>query len=150
MGVLELSHPLGATLNVVSYRVTVFTDPAGSKVQVDGADAGVSDQNGELVVPKVPKGQHVIAVLHDGYPPWSKTIRLVGPASLRADLAAAAAAAKEEASRHLGRARALYQQRQYQGAIGECDEALRLDPSLREAADLKSRVQQTMAILGEH
>jgi hypothetical protein len=150
LGVFELSHPLRATLNIVSYPLTIFTEPAGSKVQVDGADAGVSGQNGEFVVPKVSRGQHVITVLHDGYPAWSKTVLFTGPASLRADLTAAAAAEKEEAFQHLQRARVLFQQRQYQAAIGECDGALRQDPSLREAADLKSQVQQTMAILGGH
>jgi hypothetical protein len=150
LGMLELSHSLTARLDPVSFPLTVLTNPPGSRVQIDGADAGVSNQNGELVVSKVTQGPHVITVLHDGYPSWTRNARIAAPASVQADLAAAAITARQEATMHLQRAQSLFQQRQYQSAITECDAALQLNPSLREAQELKSRVQQTMAILGGH
>jgi WD40 repeat protein len=61
---------------------------------------------------------------------------------------AAAAAAQQEIAPHLARAQMLFQQRQYQAAIGECDAVLRLDSSNQQAVNLKAQIQQTMSILG--
>jgi tetratricopeptide (TPR) repeat protein len=57
-------------------------------------------------------------------------------------------AAGQQAAAHLTRAHILFQQRQFQAAIGECDAVLKTDPSNQEAAKLKARIQQTMSILG--
>ncbi len=59
-----------------------------------------------------------------------------------------ATAAQDEIAGRLVRAQMLYRQRQYQAAIALCDAALRLDPSNKQAANLKSQIQQTLAILG--
>jgi WD40 repeat protein len=61
---------------------------------------------------------------------------------------AAAAAAQQEIAPHLARAQMLFEQRQYQAAITECDAVLRLDSSNQQAVNLKSQIQQTMSILG--
>jgi Double zinc ribbon/WD domain, G-beta repeat len=57
-------------------------------------------------------------------------------------------AARQEVEAHLTRAQMLFQQRQFQAAIAECDAALSADPLNQEAARLKSQIQQTMSILG--
>lgn len=57
-------------------------------------------------------------------------------------------AARQQAAVLLARARAFFQQRQFQAAIAECNAALNVDPSNQEAAKLKSQIQQTMSILG--
>jgi tetratricopeptide (TPR) repeat protein len=59
-----------------------------------------------------------------------------------------AAATEREIGSRLGRAQSLYQQRQYQPAIAECEAVLRLDHTNKQATSLKSQIQQTMTILG--
>lgn len=148
MGWFELTHPLKVTLPVPTFPVTILTSPANAKVQIDGQDAGTTDRDGTLVIPKVPRGQHVVTVTMQGYPTWSNALWVTSPASIRADLAAAAAAAQQEIASRLERAQMLFQQRQYQAAIAECDAVLHLDPSNQQAGNLKSQIQQTMSILG--
>lgn len=148
LGWFQLSYPLKVVLPVPTFPLTVITVPPGAKVQFDGQDAGTTGPDGTLVIPRASRGQHLVTVAAQGYPAWSNSVSIAAPLSIRADLAAAAAAAQQEVASHLGRAQMLYQQRQYQAAIAECDTALRLDPSNQEAANLKSQVQQTMSILG--
>lgn len=148
LGWFKLSHSLKVTLPVPTFPLTILTIPSTAKVQLDGQDAGATDPDGKLVIPKVPRGQHIVTVTMEGYPPWSNSVWIAGPASLRADLAAAAAAVQQEIASRLERAQMLFQQRQYQAAIAECDAVLHLDPSNQQAANLKSQVQQTMSILG--
>ena len=148
LGWFHLSHPLKVVLPVPTFPLTVITIPASAKVQIDGQDAGATGPDGTLVVPKVQRGQHLVTVTMPGYPPWSNSVWVSAPLSIRANLAAAAAAAQQEIASHLGRAHILFEQRQYEGAIGECDAVLHLDPSNQEAANLKSQIQQTMSILG--
>ena len=50
-------------------------------------------------------------------------------------------------SQHIRRARSLYEQRNYQAAISECDEALRIDPKNNEATVLRSQIVNTVKIL---
>src|SRR5262249_32264797 len=55
---------------------------------------------------------------------------------------------RQLAIKHLEKARVLYyQQRQYQAALAECDEALRLNPQLAAARDLKRRINTLIRIL---
>lgn len=144
----ELSHPLTVALTVQSFPLTVLTNPGRAKIQLDAHDAGASDSNGNFVIEKVPRGQHMVTVILDGYPSRSNTLWVAGPSSISFDLAAAAVAAESEVASHLDRAQSLYQQRQYDAAIVECDEALRLAPTNDQAARLKTQIQQTKSILG--
>lgn len=148
LGWFHLAHPLKVVLPVPTFPLTVLTIPASAKVQIDGQDTGATGPDGTLLVPKVPRGQHVVTVTMQGYPTWSNSVWVGAPLSIRADLAAAAAAAQQEIASRLGRAQTLFQQREYQAAIAECDAVLHLDPSNQEAANLKSQIQQTMSILG--
>lgn len=54
----------------------------------------------------------------------------------------------QEASGHIARARSLYTQRDYLGAIRECDLALQFDPRNQEALRLKRSICVTMKTLG--
>jgi TonB family protein len=45
-------------------------------------------------------------------------------------------------------AQALFERRNYKGALAACDQALTLDPSNRDAQQLRSRIRQTMQVLG--
>jgi hypothetical protein len=148
LGWFHLSYPLKVVLPVPTFPFTVITIPPSAKVQIDGQDAGATGPDGTLVVPKVPLGQHVVTVTMQGYPAWSNSVWVAAPLSIRADLAAAAAAAQQQIAARLARAQTLFQQREYRAAIAECDAALQLDSSNQQAANLKSQIQQTMSILG--
>lgn len=50
-------------------------------------------------------------------------------------------------TQHIRRARALYAGGKYQAALRECDKALRLDATNREALNLKNQIQKTIDIL---
>lgn len=54
---------------------------------------------------------------------------------------------KRQVAQHISRARSLYAGGQYQAALRECDNALRLDPKNREVLALKKRIQNTIDIL---
>ncbi|MBK9707673.1 MAG: protein kinase [Acidobacteria bacterium] len=56
-------------------------------------------------------------------------------------------ASQRQASEHLTRARALYQQGQYQHALRECNESLRLNPNQSEARQLKRKISELIQIL---
>jgi hypothetical protein len=148
LGWFHSSHALKVALPIPTFPFTVITDPAGAKIQIDGQDAGVTESNGTLVIPKVQRGRHLVTVTMSGYPPWSETVWVGSALSVRANLAAAAAAAQQEIASRLARAQSFFQQREYRSAVEECDVVLRLDPANQEAANLKSQVLQTMSILG--
>ncbi|HTP68151.1 MAG TPA: PEGA domain-containing protein [Dongiaceae bacterium] len=148
LGWFQLSLPLNVKLPIPSFPLTVITVPGGARVLVDGKESGVSDQSGSLVLANVERGQHVATVTLNGYPSWSSTFFMQAPLMVRADLVAAAQVAERENAERLGRAQSLFEQRQYQAAVSECDEVLRVDPANQAAAKLKSQIQQTMAILG--
>lgn len=148
LGWFQLSHPLTVSLPLPSFPLSVQTNPGGAKVELDAQDAGVSDASGNLVIPKVPRGQHMVTVSLDGYPSQSSTLWVAGPSSIKIDLVAAGAAEDAEVQSHLQRAQDLYQQRQFDAAIAECDEALQLAPTNDQAAKLKAQIQQTKSILG--
>lgn len=148
LGWFQMSHPLTVKLPVPSFPLAVLTNPGGARVQLDGNEAGASDESGNLVVQGVPRGQHVVTVTLAGYPPWSNSFWIESPLTLRADLAAAAAAAQQEIASRFSRAQMLFEQRQYQEAIAECDAILRLDAANQQATNLKTQIQQTMSILG--
>ncbi|MBK7601388.1 MAG: tetratricopeptide repeat protein [Acidobacteria bacterium] len=56
-------------------------------------------------------------------------------------------ASQRQASEHLTRARTLYQQGQYQNALRECNESLRLNPNQSEARQLKRKISELIQIL---
>ncbi|HMV49815.1 MAG TPA: hypothetical protein PKD31_18805, partial [Blastocatellia bacterium] len=56
-------------------------------------------------------------------------------------------AARQKAAEHLRRARELYNQSEYQPALRECNEALRLDPNQTEARELKRKIGNVIRIL---
>lgn len=147
LGWFELHHAEKILLPIPSFALTIQTNPPGAKISVDRLDNGVSDSTGNVTL-KLSRGQHSVSVSADGYPAWSHVVWIQGPLSLRADLAAAAAAAQQEAALHASRAQSFYQQRQYQAALGECDAALKLDPTNQSATALRSQIQQTISILG--
>lgn len=148
LGWLEFSHSLKVALPIPKYPLTILTNPGGTRVQLDGQDAGVSDEVGNLVIQKVPRGQHVVTATRDGFPGWSGGVWVGSPSSIRVDLAEMAARRQQEITSHLERAQSLYQQREYPAAIAECDAILNLDPANQQAAALKAQIQQTMSILG--
>lgn len=148
LGWFELAHPLRVSLQVPAFPVSVQTNPGGADVQLDAHDVGVSNTSGLLVIQKVPRGQHMITAVLNGYPSRTSTFWVGGPSSVRIDLAAAAATIDAEVQSHIQRAQELYQQRQFDSAIAECDEALRLAPTSDQAAKLKAQIQQTKSILG--
>lgn len=142
LGWFELSHRVTVRLALPSFPLTVLTTPSSAKVQIDGRDVGVSDESGNLLVPNLPLGQHVVTVIRQGYPSWSRDLRIQSPLTIRADLAAAAATARREVDSRLAHAQGLVQQRQYQIAIAECDAVLRLEPSNEQATTIKSQIQK--------
>ncbi len=56
-------------------------------------------------------------------------------------------AARQRAAEHLRRARELYNQSEYQPALRECNEALRLNPNQTEARELKRKIGKVIRIL---
>jgi hypothetical protein len=55
-----------------------------------------------------------------------------------------------QVARHIGNARSLYKRGQYQPALRECDNALRLDPNNEEARFLKKQIYTTINILNNN
>lgn len=52
-----------------------------------------------------------------------------------------------QALQHIGRAKALYEQTQYEEALKECDKALDLEPENQDALGLKTSISRTVEIL---
>jgi len=94
LGWFGFSKQFNVKLPVPTFPLTILTIPATAKVLMDGQDVGATDGYGKLVIAKVPRGQHVVTVTMDGYPSWSNSVWVRSPASVRVDLAAAAAAAQ--------------------------------------------------------
>jgi Double zinc ribbon/PEGA domain len=92
LGWFEFSKQLNVKLPVQTFPLTILTIPATAKVQMDGQDVGATDGYGKLLIAKVPRGQHAVTVTMDGYPSWSNSVWVRSPASVRVDLATAAAA----------------------------------------------------------
>ena len=156
LGKFESSHEVTAKLKLMNYPITVFTAPAQSHVTLDGQDAGTTNDNGSLVIPKVDRGTHHISVSHDGYGTASGNIEVYGRRGFRFDLLSEAEAARQgaaarqrETSEHLDRGRALYKQGQYSEALAECDAALKVNPSNAATLALKKQIEQTRKILGQ-
>jgi hypothetical protein len=145
LGWFEFSHALTVPLPIPTYPLTIMTNPGGAKVQLDGKDAGVSDDNGNFSIPSVVRGQHTVTVIKEGFPSWSQALSISGPFSVRADLAEAAASQLQEINARLERAMSFIQQRQYDAATAECDAILGLDPTNQQASALKSQIQTVAA-----
>ncbi len=58
-------------------------------------------------------------------------------------------AARRMADRHFSQARELYRKGEYKAALGECDEALKLDPQHRGALNLRQKIRKVIKILDE-
>ena len=56
---------------------------------------------------------------------------------------------QQQVSKHISQARALYNQRQYQAALRECNKALSLDPKNQEALRLRDQINGTIRVLGK-
>jgi tetratricopeptide (TPR) repeat protein len=46
---------------------TIFTEPPGSEVFIDGKSRGVTDEKGTLAIKNLAKGKHRLTVRHEGY-----------------------------------------------------------------------------------
>jgi hypothetical protein len=71
-----------------------------------------------------------------------------GSVSIKSASSPDAGAVHRAALSHLVEARTLYEQRQYKEAVAECDAAVRDEPDNADAAELRSQILRTMAILG--
>lgn len=150
-------HTLTVTLQGYPPWSNVLRIQSPSTVRVDLAAAAVAFQ--QEITSRLSRaqafyeqGQHQAAIAE-----CEAVLRLDPSSQQAANLKAAAekavglqlaATARQEIASRLGRAQALYQQREYREAIAECDAVLRSDPSNQQAARLKSQVQETVKILG--
>src|SRR6267154_1127315 len=50
-----------------AHLYTIFTEPPGSEVIIDGKSRGVTDEKGTLAIKNLPKGKHRLSVRHQGY-----------------------------------------------------------------------------------
>jgi hypothetical protein len=53
--------------------LSVDSRPPGANVFIDGKLAGATP----LVVPQIGAGEHAVRLEHDGYQPWSSSVRIV-------------------------------------------------------------------------
>lgn len=168
LGYFEVSHPLRAALPVPSFPLTVLTNPAGAKVQLDSQDAGTTGAEGSLVIQNVARGQHRLTVSLGGYPSRSSTVWIEEPLSIRLDLVDTAVPSESggqrgsepadtnpsrstaEVEQWLSRAENQFQQADYRSAVQSCDAALRIEPSNAKATQLKAKIEETMKILGKN
>ena len=168
LGWFELRHPLAVSLQVPTFALKVLTDVGGARIQIDGQDSGVTNVGGILELSSVPRGQHLVTAFHDGYPSESSTIVIAAPTSVRLDFAASAlasgvalpqtaqqpavgtppAVSVEQANRLLDEAENLFRGGEYKLAQQSCDAALRLDPNNSRALQLKTKIQETLRVLG--
>jgi peroxiredoxin len=54
---------------------------------------------------------------------------------------------QQQVAEHISRARALFEKTQYQAALKECNEALKIDPKNQEALKLKEKIKKTIDVL---
>ena len=158
VGGLESNHSVTLQLTPLKYALTVYTGPTAAQVTLDGKDTGISDSStGKLVIPNVEHGSHQIVVSKGGFRTDTRSIEIYsGARTIRIDLVNEAQAAQQESQArqqevtiHIDRARLLFRQGQYQQALDECDNALKVDPSNAAANSLRNQIQQTRKILGQ-
>jgi len=155
-GILS-TQDISAQLIPRKYPVTFHTNPAGTRILLDGKDVGTSNETGTLTLPEVEHGPHQITVSHDGFRTETKSIQInfsrqYVPVELvnEAELARQETESRErEIAAHLDRGRALFRQSQYQQALDECETVLKLDPANAAAIALKNQIEQTRKILGQ-
>jgi hypothetical protein len=155
-GTFESAHTVDVSLPLLSFPITITTNPPDSNVLLDGKPIGTSDDSGKLSIPDVSYGEHYIAITHEGYQTSAGNIRVrekhswtVNLVSLAQAKAQQQAALQQQAQSALAQARSLFQQGNYQGALNECNTALQIDPGNAAALALKARIEQTQRILGK-
>ncbi|MCO6510158.1 MAG: SUMF1/EgtB/PvdO family nonheme iron enzyme [Aridibacter famidurans] len=71
-GVISVGHKTGHTLPVAPLRV--LTNPPKSKVYLNEQEAGVSHQDGWLLLEGIQSGNHHIKVSHEGFKDWESDV----------------------------------------------------------------------------
>ena len=142
------------TLTPRPVELTVRALP-GSEVLVDGQPVGKVESDGQLRTNSVTPGMHHVAVRLAGYRDWEERFRARPPAihfetwqpiteERRRQLEAQA----QQLSQLLSHANEQYRTRQYQAALQTVNQVLALDPQNGFAQQLKSRIEQTLKVLG--
>jgi hypothetical protein len=157
VGGLLSTQDVAVQLTLKKYPVTIYTNPTGSHIALDGKDLGVSNETGLFAAPEVEHGTHQIAVSHDGFRTQTESVEILrSRESFRFVLVNEAEAARQEVESrqreiagHLDRGRAFFRQGQYQQALDECEAVLKLDATNAGATALKNQIEQTRKILGQ-
>jgi len=148
IGPFALDATINLTLQRQTYRITVQTKPPISNVFVDDKLAGKSDAYGTLIIPAITDGQHTLKIESPDLPTETLPIAVhSNDLFYKVDLAEKMAKINEEKLSYLGRAHALFQSQDFDGALAACDAVLAILPNDVEATTLKGQIQQTKAIL---
>jgi hypothetical protein len=156
VGGLESAHRAEVSLSPLKYAVTFVITPSGARLQIDGKDAGTTDESGRLTVSDLERGSHSLSITHDGYKSESVSLEVQGRREWRTALVSEADAARQEAEQrergtteHIDRARTYFHQGQYKEALSECESALQVEPANSAVLALKKQIEQTRSILGQ-
>lgn len=155
-GKLESTHKLEASLALMRYPVSVYTNPRGASVAIDNQVVGTSNQSGLLLIPSVDGGRHQLSVSLTGYRTALSSVEIQNPSRFQVILVNEAEAAQQEVAArqanlnaYVAQGQALFRSGRYQDAINECDAALKIDPADQAALALKKQIEQTRKILGQ-
>lgn len=57
-------------------KVTIESEPAASKVAIDGKEVGTTNNFGMLAIPHIRAGEHNLVVMHEGCDDWKQTFNV--------------------------------------------------------------------------
>ena len=74
--IILLTSVAAAGWYVIGVKVHIQTDPAESRVVVDGQEVGKTNSYGALTLPRIRAGDHTLIVKRDGYDDWKQSFNI--------------------------------------------------------------------------
>lgn len=142
-----------AHIEPLPVSLTLATEPM-AQVLINGQPVGNAGSDGRFLKNDLRYGRYTVQVRLEGFEPSTQSLTLTPPrAVVSMGLRVSAERAQQmerdrtQAYSLLNQAQQLYSQRQYKQAVSALDEALKLQPGLQPALNMKARVLETMRIL---
>ena len=136
------NHIYGIT-SVIGLIIAIISLPPVFRYYYPSQASQDSRKTPEVATPAAANSNESAPQLTQGTPATSPT-PVLSPTPTVKSPAYPKSQKRESASIYIDRARALYGQGQYQGAIAACDKALRLEPNNKEALNLRKLIVEHM------